>query len=197
MVKKMNKWKVSFFTLIAIIILAIIAVFVLVFSGDNDLEKSVSKVAKGNRIEVTTTPKEFESMANTLIADATKGSVFQAQLAIDEDVILKSNVTVLGVTVPVTLDFDPKIDKYGNLVLYQKDVKVGNLDLPAPTALKLVKDSGQLPDWMTIQPKEKTAHINLTSINIPIGSMGEANMEAKSFDLENKKIVLDIIIPEK
>lgn len=192
----MNKWKVSFFTLLLVIVIAVVAVIVLVFSGNTDMAKPTPKNNEGNRVAVTTTPAEFESMANSLIEDAMDGSALQAQLVINEDVKLKSNVTVLGVTVPITLDFDPEIDESGNLLLHQKNVTVGMLDLPAETALKLVRDSGQLPEWLTIQPSEKTAYIDLTSIDLPIGSMGEANMEAKSFDLENKKIVLDIIIPK-
>lgn len=192
----MNKWKIGFFTLLALVVVTIATLGIMIFLGNTDMEKPTPKSNKGNRIEVTTTPTEFENMANTLIEDATDGSALQAYLVIDEDVKLKSNVTVLGVTVPVTLDFDPEIDKAGNLLLHQKNVTVGMLNLPAETALKLVKDSGQLPEWLTIQPSEKTAYIDLTSIEMPIGSIGTASMEAKSFDLENKKIILDIIIPK-
>ncbi|MBQ0138042.1 MAG: YpmS family protein [Kurthia sp.] len=192
----MNKWKISFFTLLALVVIVVATLVVMIFSGNTDMAKPTPKSNEGNHIAVTTTPAEFENMANSLITDAMDGSALQAQLAIDEDVKLKSNVTVLGVTVPITLDFDPEIDESGNLLLHQKNVTVGLLDLPAETALKLVRDSGQLPEWLTIQPSEKTAYIDLTSIQMPIGSIGTASMEAKSFDLENKKIVLDIIIPK-
>lgn len=191
----MNKWKVSFFTLLGIIVIGISSIVVLLFSGSTDMPKPAATTNEGNRIAMTTTPKEFENMANRLIMDATEGSSLQAQLVIDDDVKLKSNVTVLGATVPVTLEFEPEIDDSGNILLHQTNVTVGMLDLPAQTALKLVRDSGQLPDWLTIQPAARTAYIDLTSINIPIGTMGNANMEAKIFDLQKKKIVLNIIIP--
>lgn len=191
----MNKWKISFFTLVALIVLAIVTVVFLVFGGSNDMPKPTAQTHEGNHFTMETTPEAFQNVANNLIREATDGSGLDASLVIDEDVKIKSNVQALGVTIPITLGFEPEVDEAGNLLLYQSSVTVGLLDLPAQTALKLVRDSGQLPEWITIQPSEKTAYIDLSAIEIPISENDTAHIVAKSFDLKNKKITLDVIVP--
>lgn len=191
----MNKWKISFFALLALIVLAIVTVIFLIFGGSKDMPKPTVQNHEGNLFTMETTPEAFQNVANNLIKEATDGSSLDASLLIDEDVKIKSNVEALGVTIPITLGFEPEVDEVGNLLLYQSSVTVGLLDLPAQTALKLVRDSGQLPEWITIQPSEKTAYIDLSAIEIPISENDTAHIEAKSFDLKNKKITLDVIVP--
>lgn len=193
----MNKWKVAFFTLLALIILGFAALIILMLSGKEDMPKPEAINRTGSSVNISTTPKEFEDLANTLIQNSNDTKNIQLWLEVEKELILKSNVEVLGVTVPVTLAFEPKVDDKGNLELYQTNVKVGILDLPSQTALQLVRDSGGLPEWLTIQPSEKTAYIDLSSFNLPIDNVGTAHLRAKTFNLEKKEITLQIVIPKK
>lgn len=193
----MNKWKVAFLTLLALIILGFAALIILMLSGKEDMPKPEAINRTGSSVNISTTPKEFEDLANTLIQNSNDTKNIQLWLEVDKELILKSNVEVLGVTVPVTLAFEPKVDDKGNLELYQTNVKVGMLDLPSRTALQLVRDSGGLPEWLTIQPSEKTAYIDLSSFNLPIDGVGTAHLRAKTFNLEKKEITLQIVIPKK
>lgn len=189
-----NKWKTAFIVLVALVVLCIGTLVVLLFSGGKNMAKPSAKQHNGSVVKITTSPSDFEEMANKLIGDATDGSALQAYIEVDDDVKIKSNVDALGVTVPITLDFDPEIDKSGNIILHQTNVTVGTLDLPAQTALKLLRDSNELPDWITVQPSDKTAYMDLSAVELPIGS-DNAHLKAEEFDLENKKIVLDVIVP--
>lgn len=193
----MNKWKVAFFTLLALIILGFAALIILMLSGKEDMPKPEAINRTGSSVNISTTPKEFEDLANTLIQNSNDTKNIQLWLEVEKELILKSNVEVLGVTVPVTLAFEPKVDDKGNLELYQTNVKVGILDLPSQTALQLVRESGGLPEWLTIQPSEKTAYIDLSSFNLPIDNVGTAHLRAKTFNLEKKEITLQIVIPKK
>ncbi len=193
----MNKWKVAFLTLLTLIILGFAALIILMLSGKEDMPKPEAINRTGSSVNISTTPKEFEDLANTLIQNSNDTKNIQLWLEVEKELILKSNVEVLGVTVPVTLAFEPKVDDKGNLELYQTNVKVGILDLPSQTALQLVRDSGGLPEWLTIQPSEKTAYIDLSSFNLPIDNVGTAHLRAKTFNLEKKEITLQIVIPKK
>lgn len=193
----MNKWKVAFFTLLGMLVLGFVAIIILMLSGKEDMPKPNAVTREGSSVNISTTPKEFENLANTLIQNSNDTGNVQVWLELEEDLKLKSNVEVLGVTVPVTLAFEPKIDDKGNLELYQTNVKVGMLDLPSQTALQLVRDSGGLPEWLTIQPSKKTAYIDLSSFNLPIEGVGTAHLKAKTFNLEKKEITLQIVIPKK
>lgn len=192
----MNKWKVAFLALLAVVVVGIVALVVMVFSGNTNMPKPTATQHEGNHFTMQTTPEAFQNVANNIVKEAMANSPLQAQLLIEDDVKIKSNVEALGVTVPVTLGFDPEIDDAGNLLLHQSSVTVGILDLPAQTALKLVRDSGQLPEWITIQPSEKTAYIDLSAIEIPINETDEAYVKAKKFDLKSNEIVLDVIVPQ-
>lgn len=191
----MNKWKVAFLGLLTVVVLGIAAIIIMIFSGNTDMPKPTATKHEGNHFTMQTTPEAFQNVANNIVTEAMADSPLQAQLLIEDDVKIKSNIDALGVTVPVTLGFDPEIDEAGNLLLHQSSVTVGILDLPAQTALKLVRDSGQLPEWLTIQPSEKTAYIDLSAIKIPINEADNAFIKAKKFDLTNKKIELDVIVP--
>lgn len=192
----MNKWKVLFLALLTIVVLGIVSIFVLVFTGNTDMKKPTPTAHKGNEFSISTKPQDFENLANKFIFDATEGSKVQVEMAIDDDVKITSNVDALGVNIPITLDFDPEIDEHGNLLLHQTNVSVGKLNIPAQTALKLVRDSADLPDFLTIQPSEKTAYIDLTAIDIPLGDLAEGHIKAKTFDLKNDNIELQLIIPQ-
>ncbi|GEK34178.1 YpmS family protein [Kurthia sibirica] len=189
-----NKWKVAFISLATAVLVILILVTTLLFSGGKNMAKPEPKVHNGSVVTITTKPIDFEKMANKMIGNATNGSALQAYIKVDDDVKIKSNVEALGVNVPITLDFEPEVDDQGNIILHQTNVTVGLLDLPAQAALKLLRDSNKLPDWITVQPSDKTAYMDLSAVELPIGSEN-AHLQAKEFDLTNNKIVLDIIVP--
>ncbi|PWI26385.1 DUF2140 domain-containing protein [Kurthia sibirica] len=194
LIKMKNKWKVAFISLATAVLVILILVTTLLFSGGKNMAKPEPKVHNGSVVTITTKPIDFEKMANKMIGNATNGSALQAYIKVDDDVKIKSNVEALGVNVPITLDFEPEVDDQGNIILHQTNVTVGLLDLPAQAALKLLRDSNKLPDWITVQPSDKTAYMDLSAVELPIGSEN-AHLQAKEFDLTNNKIVLDIIVP--
>ena len=50
---------------------------------------------------------------------------------------------------------------------------------------------------MVVQPKEEQIYINLTEINIPLGDNLEGRVQAKEFNLDENRIILDVVIPKK
>lgn len=193
-----NKWKVAFFGLLALIIMAFVALFVVVTSSSEDqaIPKNLTQI-DGSEVTVNATANDFETLANHFISDATADTQMPMKMFVDKDITLTSKVSVLGATLPVTMDFEPSIDDKGNLILEQTSIEIGRLNIPPTTALKLVKDSGKLPDFITIQPSKNQAYINLNAIRIPISKKVDAHLRATKFDLTNDEIELKVIIPSK
>lgn len=191
-----NKWKIAFFTLLALIVIAAVSLFIVVTSKTDDqpIPKNFKSIT-GSEITVKATADDFETLANHFISDATEDTQLPVKMYVDRDITLTSKVSVLGATLPVTMDFDPEIDKHGNLSLKLTSIAVGMLDIPTKTALKLVKDTGKLPNFITIQPNENQAYINLNEINVPVSEGTNAHLRATKFDLEKDQIELKVIIP--
>ncbi|MFG3611242.1 YpmS family protein [Rummeliibacillus stabekisii] len=193
----MNKWKIAFLLLFTLVIVAIVSFFYLITRPiDTTPNPTVKQLPNGSHLEVQTTKKDFENMANRLIESSMKTSKIPVTMEVDQDVTLNSTLTVFEMELPITMTFEPSL-KEGNLLLKQKTVEVGMLDIPPNTALKLLKDSVDLPSWMVIQPKEEQIYFNLTDIDIPLGENLIGHVQAKEFNLDKNRIILDVIIPTK
>ncbi len=193
----MNKWKIAFLLLFTLVIVAVVSFFYLITRPiDTTPNPTVKQLPNGSHLEVQTTKKDFENMANRLIESSMKTSKIPVTMEVDQDVTLNSTLTVFEMELPITMTFEPSLEE-GNLLLKQKTVEVGMLDIPPNTALKLLKDSVDLPSWMVIQPKEEQIYFNLTDIDIPLGENLIGHVQAKEFNLDKNRIILDVIIPTK
>ncbi|WP_146551895.1 YpmS family protein [Rummeliibacillus sp. SL167] len=194
----MNRWKVAFILLATLVVVVIVSiVFLLTRPVPGTPTPTASKLPEGSHLQVQTTSDDFENIANRLISSSMKGSKIPVKMYInEEDVILSGTLPVFDMDLPIVMTFEPTIEE-GNLLLKQKTVEVGMLDIPPATALKLLKDSVDLPSWMVIQPKEEQIYLNLTEMDIPLSDGLEGNVQAKEFNLKENRIILDVVIPKK
>ncbi len=199
MKKKMNKWKVAFLTLFGILLVGIIALAALIFMPvEDDRIPTANEKISGSEVRIQATAKDFENLANQFIYDATEGTTMPTKMYVDQSSItIVSRVDALGMSVPVTMEFDPTVDANGNLLLHQTSIGVGMLDIPTSTALKLVKNSGKLPNFISIQPSKEQAYIDLNAINIPITDQTTAHLAATKFDLAKDDIELTVTLPAR
>ena len=193
----MNKWKMAFILLFSVVILTIASVvFYITRPIDDTPTRTISEIPEGSHFQVNTTADDFENLANQLISNSMKGSKIPVKMYVDDQVTLSGTLPVFDMDLPIVMTFDPTIVN-GNLLLKQKTIEVGMLDIPPATALKLLKDSVEMPNWMVIQPKEEQIYINLTEIIIPLGDNLKGRLQAKEFNLEENRIILDVVIPKK
>lgn len=186
----MNKWKVAFFTLVAAIVLSSAFILYLVFSDTTEVARPLNTEAEGNVVTVETTAKEFEAIAKQYLADTLKKSPVPVDIVVEDQIKLYSSLTVFGVDVPFSMDFDPTVDA-GNIVLEQTAMNVGNLTIPPKTVLKVVQDSVKFPDWVTVIPNDEEIYVDISRLNIAAGS----RVRAKEINLPEDKILFEIIVP--
>lgn len=145
----------------------------------------------GHVLTVQTTAKEFEGIAKKYMGKGPlEKSPVPVEIEVNEQVQLFSELIVFGITVPISMDFEPIVSD-GNIRLKQTEVNVGKLNIPPSTVLKLMKDAIEFPSWMIVRPNEEEIYVDLSRINIASGS----RVRAKEIDLKNDKILLEIIIP--
>lgn len=185
----MNKWKVAFFILVGLIVLAVVYIFYLATAPTDQVPRPVAQKAEGNVLVVQTTANEFESIAKQYLEDEIDKTPLPVEIEINESIQLFSTLTVFAVDVPISMDFDPIVED-GNIVLKQTEVNVGKLNIPPKTVLKLMEDSIKFPSWITIMPNDEEIYVDVSRLKIASGS----RVRAKEIDLANDKILLEVIL---
>lgn len=186
----MNKWKVAFFTLAGLVVLAVAGIMYLIFSPAEGVEKPAANQADGSVVVVETTVDEFEAIAQQYVSPSLKKSPVPVDFAINDKIQLFSTFSVFTVDVPITMDFEPIVEADGNITLQQAAMNVGKLTILPSTVLKLMKDSVEFPEFITVDPNNAEIYVDLSRINIANGS----RVRAKEIDLENDKILLEVIV---
>lgn len=190
----MKIWRSAFLVLLTVNILAIIAFFLLITTPAEKHSLADSNAApkalSGNSVIVNVTKEDFEGIANTYIQQEMADQPIPLSLAVDDDVSLSTELEIFSVALPILLRFEPSVQEDGNLLLQQKSVEVGMLDIPPESALKLLRDSVELPDFMEVEPSEESVLLKLTDIPLD----GGIAVRATSFNLEEDDIRLRVTI---
>ncbi|WP_440106169.1 YpmS family protein [Planococcus halotolerans] len=191
----MKIWRTAFIVLLAVNILALIAfVFYITIPAKDYISYEAEKraFAEGNTLTVRTSKADFEGIANTYIQDAIKDQPIPLTLAVNDDVSLSTELQVFSMTLPILLKFEPYVQDDGNLLLEQKSVNVGMLNIPPESALKLLRDSVTLPEFMEVDPGSEEILLRLTDIPLDDG----ISVRAESFNLEEDDIRLRVTITQ-
>ena len=72
-------------------------------------------------------------------------------------------------------------------------MEIGQLNFAPSVILKILRDSVNLPPWMIVRPKEEEVFIDLSKIPLS----GNLKVRAKTFNLADDEIILEITIPKE
>lgn len=186
-------WRIAFVILLALNMLALIGfIFYVTIPAEDYISYESDKraFAEGNSLIVRTSKADFEGIANNYIQDAMEDQPIPLTLAVNEDVTLSTELEVFSMTLPILLKFEPHVQEDGNLLLEQKSVSVGMLDIPPESALKLLRDSVSLPEFMEVNPGSEEILLRLSDIPLDDG----ISVRAEAFNLEEDDIRLRVTI---
>lgn len=189
----MKKWRFAFFILLAVNALALVGLVIYVTTPSQDhtsYQALQNASTTGNTVVVNTTKADFEGIANTYIQDAMEDQPIPLALSVNDDVSISTELTIFSVTLPILMKFEPRVQEDGNLLLEQKSVEVGMLDIPPESALKLLRDSVDLPEFMEVMPADEEVLLKLTEIPLDDG----ISVRAASFNLQEDDIRLLVTI---
>ncbi|RBR28757.1 YpmS family protein [Enterococcus cecorum] len=143
----MNVWKVAFFILSGSIVLLLAFV---IYWATSSVEtaipspKETSLKPTDSVLYVETTTEDFEKMAIKYLAQELKSSSLPVDLEINDAIQISSEIIAFGITVPVSMKFDPVVNEHGNIHLVQSEVNVGSLtfsDRSLPSSRNVKGDS--------------------------------------------------------
>lgn len=159
-----TRWKIAFFTLLGGIISIIIMVGGMVLSTDQptSLPNTFMDNKKSIQFNISTHKEDLNKLLNQYVTITTSYNVH-----LKNDVIeFKGFVPVLSEKVQVKITFIPKASNSGDLILIPKSFSLGKLNLPISSVLKLVNSSVKLPEWIIVQPVNKTIYVELQKMRV-------------------------------
>jgi uncharacterized protein YpmS len=188
-----NKWKVAFFALLGALIAGFVIILLMVFAPAKDDELPENK-ANNNR-EVGFDVRSNKHDLNLIIKhyieeEGLKGPV-EYDVQLKDDVELLGSVPVFTSDIDFKLQFEPKALKNGDILLKQKSISVGALNLPVSYVLKVIRDSYNFPEWVKIQPNEELIYVSLQDMKLK----SDIKVRAKEFDLKEDNIMFRLLVP--
>src|SRR5699024_1228468 len=164
-----NKWKRSFYCLLYINLAILFTLVILIFSPIPETKRPIaSDTSKQESSEfvVRTTKKNLDELVNASIEKLLSGTTHQYRISLDDDVHLLGELPVFSTTVPLSVHLVPFVQDNGDIVLRQKSISVGLLELPNKKIMQYMQKYLPVPNWVTIDPKNEEIHVAVSQMDI-------------------------------
>jgi uncharacterized protein YpmS len=142
---------------------------------------------------VQTNKQDINKLVNYYLSKEVKSSPVNYRVNLGNEVELYGKIPFFTEQLDMKLTFEPETLKNGNLILRQKSISIGRLQLPVTYILKIVADSYKLPAGVEIEPNQKLVYIDMSKVKL------KNNMKVKvdQFDLKKNNIAFTIFVPVK
>lgn len=188
-----NKWKGLFLGLLAI---NLIAACILIYWTTRPIkdEDSLNKLATNDeKVEIpfTSNKEDLNRIINYYIEEESSDSPIKYEVLLKESLELYGTLSAFGRNVEIKVLFEPVTLENGDLLLKHEAIQIGGMSLPATFVLNYINEKYDTPEWVMIQPKEKTIYLALSQMDLKSG----ITVKAKAFDLKNDDIELSLLVP--
>lgn len=182
-------WKKSFFTLLCINVITILTLLVLLIlpvGGNIPLNKN----EKENFVAFTVQTKkdDLTKLINHYIEKEGLDGPIDYFVHLSDEVELYGSLPVFNQEIELKMTFEAKALENGDLLLNQKSISIGQLNLPVSYVMKFIKQSYNLPEWVTIDPEKELVYVSLTSMKLK----SDMTVFAEEFNLKRDKISLQL-----
>lgn len=189
-----KKWKQLFYILLVVNIIVFVTFISLIFwpvseteepAGTNYAEK------EGSEFTVRTTKENLNELVNAYIDKFLHDTKHQYSVSLEEDVHLQGELPVFSSTVPLSAHLEPIVQDNGDVILKQKSISVGLLELPNRKIMEYIKKYLPMPEWVTVNPKEEEIYVAVTDMDI------KSNFQVgiEQVDLEANNLAFKIRVP--
>lgn len=192
--KNRNKWKRLFYSLITINVifwLILLGLILWPVSETETTSHNETNEQESSEFIVRTTKENLNQLVNAYLQQLLRGTKHQYSISIEEDVHLIGELPVFSTTVPLSVHLEPFIQDNGDVLLKQKSISIGLLELPNKKIMEYLKKYLPMPEWVTVNPKDEEIYVAVSEMEIR--SNFEVAME--EIDLEGNNIAIKIKIP--
>lgn len=195
--KNSKVWKSAFFTILIINGAILLTIGILLFwpvpKEDIEIANKVVPTGESSEFVVRTTKDNINDLANAYLSELLKGSKHRYSINLDEEVQLIGELPFFSTTLPLQIDFEPLVQKNGDLILQVESIAVGKLELPNKQIMRYVGKSLPMPEWVIVNADEEEIYVKITDMDIK----SNFKVYAEQFDLEKDIIALKIDVPYK
>lgn len=189
----MNRWKVAFFSLAAIVLSLVVVVIILLSKGNEDDVLLQPPPVDGEPIFLIETSRDrlnylIQSQLETLKYDR---NTIDFTVELDELVNVNGYITVFDRKLSFRMQMQPNVQKNGNLLLKQQSFYIGELPIPSKQVLEFIRSSANLPKWVIVIPDDGVIYIALHEIEVS----DNLHVKVNSLDLKNDELSFEIYEP--
>lgn len=191
---KTQKWKYLFFSLLALNLLAFLTIIILaVLPADGGEIKP--GISRDDDIEfrVNTNKDDLNRLINRYLTKEGMTGPIHYEVYVREDVELYGTLPVFGEDMELKLSFEPEALENGDLILRQKSISLGQMNLPVSYVMNFISNRYKTPEWVSIQPDDELIYLSLPNMKLD----GDARIKAEKFDLENDDISFLLTVPSQ
>lgn len=190
-----KKWKKLFFLLLGLNVVIILLFFIMINLPSGDVPNFSEDIEDGQYapLSIQTNKANLNQIINHYLDKEGLSSTFDYHIMLDDAVELSGSIPVFSQNVQLNLTFEPKALENGDLILQQKSISVGQLQLPVPFVLKLIHDHYKLPKWVYIQPNEENIYVSLQSMKLK----SDVKVKVDKFNLQEDDIRFTLMVPIK
>jgi len=188
-------WRNLFITLLGINMLIIIGLWVMAGLPVEEESYSAPKADLDSYVpfKIQTNKQDLNQVINHYLDKEGLTGPVDYRVVLGEEVELYGTVSVFSNEIQMKLTFDPIPLDNGDIVLQQKSIYVGKLQLPVSYVLNFIKDRYQMPEWVYIQPKDEKIYVSLQKMKLK----SDIRVKVDEFDLANDQILVTLMVPVK
>ncbi len=190
-----NRWKLAFFSLLGIVGVFIITLFILASTPfeQTELKQETNEVLKDKHVSflVRTNKADLNKLINHYLVEEGFTGPMEYQVFVKDNVELYGTFPVFGQNLEMVLTFEPQALENGDLLLKQKSISIGSLNLPVTYVMKVIEQNYKLPHWVEIQPKNESIYVSLQEMELK----SDIKVRANSFNLQRDDISFTLWVP--
>ncbi|KOO50798.1 YpmS family protein [Priestia koreensis] len=187
----MKKWKRLFWGLLTLNIVIVLVVIVLIFQpADNQPFPSGNQPQK-KQVELTilAKKKDLNALIDKYLQKEFHNEELNYNVRLTDQVEVNGTIQAFDNKLDVQMAFEPHVQKNGGIILEQKSLSVGKLQLPVRTVLKYVNNNFNLPDYVKINPADESVYVGLQEMR----TTNDFRVKVEKFNLEKDEFRFKLI----
>jgi uncharacterized protein YpmS len=192
--RKKNKWKRYFIALLLLNVSVLLIIVLLIFwpvSQSNMPFTEHEATHESSEFIIRTTKKNLNELVNAYMYEYLKDSKHQYRVSLEDDVHLIGELPIFSTTVPVQVHLDPIVQENGDVILKQKSISLGLMELPNKKIMEYLDKYMTFPKWVSINPEEEEIYVAVTQMEIK----SNFRVSVEQMDLEANNLAFKLKVP--
>ncbi|MED3572085.1 YpmS family protein [Cytobacillus praedii] len=192
---KDQKWKMLFFLLLSMIVIFILVIFILLKTPATEEKYIAENLNTDDYVpfKIQTDKQDLNKVINHYLQKEGLTGAIDYKVILNDEVELYGLIPVFSQDIQLKLTFEPQVLDNGDIVLQQKSISVGKLQLPVSYVLKFIGDKYKLPKGVTIHPNEEKIYVSLQKMKLK----SDLKVKVDEFNLKNDNIRFTLLVPVK